>query len=72
MTSMRLSKPPAKYDPHDEAVKRDEMRKADEENYKKGRDVVFRTGQRLIMPSPDGTLWVLSPADDGTPVFTAL
>lgn len=41
-------------------------------NFKKAQDIRLQRGERLIMPSPDGTLWIVSVSNAGAMVVTAL
>lgn len=63
---------PETYNRSNEQQLREELRRADGENFKKGRDVRLEQGERLIMRSPNGTQWIVSVSNAGAIVVTAL
>lgn len=69
---MKLPFASAQYDRANEQAARNEVFKEDYANFKKGQDVRLQRGERLIMPSPNGTLWIVSVSDGGAMVVTAL
>lgn len=69
---MKLSPAPEKYDRAEEQANRKLLEGADALNYKKAQDIRLQRSERLIMPSPDGTLWIVSVSNAGAIVVTAL
>lgn len=69
---MNLPSAPATYSQQDQQAMRNAVLRADDENFKKGVDVRLQRSERLIMPSPDGTLWSISVSNAGALVVTAL
>lgn len=69
---MNLSPAPEKYDRAEEQQMRKALETADGLNFKKAQDIRLQRGERLIMPSPDGALWVVSVSNAGAMVVTAL
>jgi hypothetical protein len=61
---MRLPPPAPRYDPTREADKNRLLEQADLQNHKRGRDLYVSPG-RLIITSPDGTLWSVEVNDTG-------
>lgn len=55
---MNLARPPEKYDPNDQAQMRAQIAAEDSRNVK--------VGGRVLLRSPNGALWRLAVADDGT------
>lgn len=68
---MNLPRPGQQYDPNNEANARGLIEAADGQNMKKTQDVDI-SKRRLILQSPDGTLFSVTVADDGTLSTTAL
>lgn len=68
---MMLRPAPAAYDRADQASARDALRRADEQNLKRGQDVQF-IDNRLIVSSPDGARWVLGVSNAGTTTWTVI
>lgn len=62
---MRLSVAPDTYNKGDQQTVRRELETADMANYKKGQDLRLQNGERLILKSPNGTLYYLKVANDG-------
>lgn len=69
---MNLQPAPGKYDQSNEQNAREQIRKADMENFKRGRDVRLEQGERLILRSPDGTAWSITVSNAGTITATAI
>lgn len=71
-------KAPSSYDMQNEQAYRDLMQRADDQNVKKGYDIVLRTARsssrnpRIVIYSPDGSAFALSVANDGTLSTVAL
>lgn len=63
---MRLTTAPDAYNKGDQQSMRRELETADMANFKKGQDVRLQNGERLILKSPNGTLYYLKVANDGT------
>lgn len=55
---------PTQYDAREEQDFREEVRRADRENLKRGQDIVLQPGQRIIMASAT-KWWAVSIDDDG-------
>lgn len=62
---MNIPSPGKAYDRQNEMVFRDEVRRADFENVKLGADVRFQRGERVVLMSPNGSLWALSASNAG-------
>lgn len=66
------------YDPNNEQQFRDSVRQADDQNVKKGTDILLKGGRtgtrnpRLIVYSDDGTPWVLGVSNGGATIWTPL
>lgn len=56
---MILPIPPVRYESTDQSRLREELRRADAENHKRGRDVEIGAG-RVILTSPNGTRYALT------------
>ena len=56
---------PKQYDPAGEQAFRNQVRAADSENFKKGQDLRLQRGERLILMSPNGTLYYLTVSNAG-------
>lgn len=61
---MKLPAPSGKYEPSRESERNRQIEQADLENHKRGRDMYVSPG-RLILASPDGTLWEIKVDDVG-------
>lgn len=68
---MILRPAPSAYDRDDQAAARDAIRRADDQNVKRGHDVQF-IDNRLILSSPDGARWVLGVSNTGATTWTVL
>jgi hypothetical protein len=53
---MKLPAPAPRYEPTRESERNRQIEQADLENHKRGRDMYVAPG-RLILTSPNGTLW---------------
>jgi hypothetical protein len=73
-SAVGVTVPPApdKYDQANEQQLRNTLRRADTENFKRGRDVRLQQGERLIMKSANGTLYQIKVNDDGTLTTVAI
>jgi hypothetical protein len=60
-----LPQPGATWNPRDQARRDELLLQADEENYKKNRNIVIPNAQLLIMQSPDGTWWKVTVSNSG-------
>lgn len=69
---MRLSPPPAAYDRQDQAQTRAALERAVDATYQRGRTIELQLGQRFILPSPDGTRWLIGIDNSGNLTRTAL
>lgn len=69
---MRQITPPRQYDFSNEALFREEAVRADNENLKTRKDAYLIQGERLIMKSPNGTLYAMSVSNAGATVWTAI
>lgn len=69
---MKLSPAPPTYNHEEAQLMRKALESADMLNFKKAQDIRLQRGERLIMPSPDGTLWIVSVSNAGAMVVTAL
>lgn len=63
---------PKAYDEGDQNRLREELRRTDQLNRKKGQDLEIAGDEKLILSSPDGTRWQITVANDGTVGSTAL
>ena len=63
---MRLPNPPARYDLSTESRRNQLLEQADAQNRKSRRDVTLIDDERLILRAPDGGLWQVEVANDGT------
>jgi hypothetical protein len=68
---LNLSSPPDDYSRTDQAQMRDAIRRADGENFKRGRDIEAGGG-RVILTSPDGNRWALTVSNAGVVGATAI
>lgn len=68
---MILPFPPPNYQSTDQARLREELRRADAENHKRGRDVEIGAG-RVILTSPNGTRYALTVDNAGVLGTTAI
>jgi hypothetical protein len=57
-------RPPDTYSPRDQALLREEIRRADADNFKRGRDLEI-AGGRVILTSPNGTRYALTVSNAG-------
>jgi hypothetical protein len=57
---VNLPTAPAQYSQRDQQDMRRELQRADAENVKRLRDVRLENGERLILKSPNGTLYRLT------------
>ena len=69
---MNLSQAPDKYDRRDQQAVRLELKKADAENLKFGRNIELARGEKLILRSPDGSQFYLTVDNGGALTATAL
>jgi hypothetical protein len=69
---MNLQPPPPAYSPADQAVLRDMLQAADQENRKRRADVDLSNGERLILKAADGGRWSVTVSDAGVLSATAL
>lgn len=69
---MNLAPAPERYDRAQEQRTREETRRADEENFKRGRDLFLVQGERLVLKSPDGTQWKIEVDNAGVISATAI
>lgn len=68
---MTLPNPPDRYTPSTEGARNREIEQADAQNYKRDRDVLI-VGNRLVLRSPDGTLFQIEVSNAGALSATAL
>ncbi len=68
---MNLPSPPPRYEPTDQARLREELRRTDAENHKRGRDVEIGAG-RVILTSPNGTRYAITVDNAGVLGTTAI
>jgi hypothetical protein len=54
-----------KYDLPNEQQFREDIRRKDDENFKRGRDVRLENGERLILRSPNGTQFSITVSNAG-------
>jgi hypothetical protein len=66
-----LQQAAVKYDQSNENQAREEIRRADSENWKRQRDIEM-SSDRLILHSANGTRWAMSVSNAGATVWTAL
>jgi hypothetical protein len=64
--SLVLPVAPQAYERSNEQQTREAIRRADAQNFKAGSDVRLQQGERLILKSPNGSLWSITVANDGT------
>ena len=57
---MNFAVAPKEYDQSAEQSFRNQVRAAEAENFKKGQDMRLQRGERLILVSPNGTLYYLT------------
>jgi hypothetical protein len=69
---MILPKATETYDRGTEQHVREELRRADAENFKRGRDVRLEQGERLILRSANGTAWSIAVSNTGVISATAI
>lgn len=69
---MKLANPPERYDRRDQAVMRRQIEQGVAQAYQRGQDVELPRGARLILPSPNGTRFAISVADNGDLITEAL
>jgi hypothetical protein len=62
---LRLSPPGAEYDREQETARNLSVENADRSNFKHFEDVDLANNERLIIPSPDGTRWIVTVSDAG-------
>ena len=62
---MRLASAPKEYDSSSEQALRNEVLKADLENWKRGRDIELARGDRVILRSPNGTRYAITVSNAG-------
>lgn len=68
---MKLPAPSMRYEPSREADRNRQLEQADLENHKRGRDMYVAPG-RLILTSPNGTLYEVKVDDTGALSATSL
>jgi hypothetical protein len=61
---MKLPAPTPRYEPSREADRNRMIEKADLENHKRGRDMYVAPG-RLLLTSPNGTIWEVKVSNTG-------
>lgn len=69
---MRLSPAPPTYDREDAQLMRKALESADMANFKKGQDLRLQRSERLILASPNGTLYYLTVTNAGVLGTTAV
>lgn len=69
---MNLPEPGPRYDPAVERERNTSLEQADRENHKRNRDVTIVGGARLILASPNGSLWSITVSNAGVVGATAL
>ena len=57
---MNLPPAPQAYSKDDQQNCRNQLRTADMQNFKRGRDVRLQAGERIILTAPDGGLWAIT------------
>ena len=62
---MNLPPAPQTYTRDDQQAVRREVDRADRENLKKLQDIRLENGERLILKSPNGTLYAITVSDAG-------
>lgn len=68
---MRLSNAPRAYDIADQNAVRRALEQADDKCFHKGRHLLLQNGELIVLESPNGSLFSLTVADDGTLTTTA-
>lgn len=69
---MSLSVAPPEYVQGEQNRHREDLRRMDQLNRKKGQDVEIAGGERLILTSPNGTRWSVGVSDAGAFTATAI
>lgn len=69
---MNLGRAPSRYEPGFLDATLAEVEAADRQNHKRDRDVQIVGGRRLVLASPDGTLWSITVSNAGVVGATAL
>ena len=62
---LRLPEPREEYDRQAEIFNNVAMEEADSSNFKRFEDVDLANNERLIIPSADGTRWIITVSDAG-------
>ena len=62
---LSLPEPREEYDRQAEIFNNIAMEEADNSNFKRFEDVDLANNERLIIPSPDGTRWIITVSDGG-------
>ena len=62
---LRLSPPETDYDQEQETDRNLSLENADRSNFKHFEDVDLANNERLIIPSADGTRWIITVSDAG-------
>lgn len=68
---MSLPRPSPQYDENNEAITRAQIDAMDAQNMKKTQDVILRN-RRLVLPSPNGSLWEIKVSNAGVVSTVAL
>jgi hypothetical protein len=69
---MKLPNPPAEYDASTERARNRLLTAELEQVRRRGQDLELRTGERLILSSPDGARWALTVDNAGVISAVAL
>lgn len=69
---MNIPRPPERYDRRSEDERNRAIEQADRQNVKKNEDIRIIAPVRLILPSPDGTEWVIAVDNSGNFAATSL
>jgi hypothetical protein len=63
--TLRLAFPTPTYDPAEQSRIRAEIERADAQNFKRLQDVRLQNGERLILKSPNGSVWSITVSNAG-------
>lgn len=69
---MNLARSPDKYDRAADQQMREELRREDVLNFKRGQDVRLEQGERLVLRSPNGTAFKIEVDNAGVLSATAI
>lgn len=63
---MKLPRAPAQYSEADQTAVRTELERTDARVLRGGQDVILASGERVVLKSPNGTLFALAVSNAGT------